>query len=75
MPVSKFILTLRGGRKGLLVNSRNQCKRHRSKGRRSRRGQRVIVHLKGQNGKKRKLRQRLRVPCGKHRRHRHHHHK
>ena len=75
VPVSKFILTLRGGRKGLLVNSRNQCKRHRSKGRRSRRGQRVIVHLKGQNGKKRKLRQRLRVPCGKHRRHRHHHHK
>ena len=75
VPVSKFILTLRGGKKGLLVNSSNQCKRHKSKGKKRRRGQRVIVHLKGWNGKKRNLRQRLRVPCGKHRRHRHHHHK
>ena len=31
VPVSKFILTLRGGRKGLLVNSRNQCKRTRAR--------------------------------------------
>jgi hypothetical protein len=88
VPVSKFILTLRGGRKGLLVNSRNQCPRqrgrkagkraHRSLARRGgrpqrggkrRRGQRVIVRLKGQNGKKRNLRPRLRAPCGKPKRH------
>ncbi len=77
VPVSKFILTLRGGPKGLLVNSRNQCPRKRSAGkakgaqaskaRKSRRkGKRVIVRFKGQNGKKKNLRPRLRVPCGKH---------
>ncbi|HET8862030.1 MAG TPA: hypothetical protein VFM94_02135 [Solirubrobacterales bacterium] len=74
VPVSKFILTLRGGPKGLLVNSRNQCPRkgaaRKAKGAQSskvRRGksQRVIVRFKGQNGKKKKLRPRLRVPCGK----------
>lgn len=94
VPVSKFILTLRGGRKGLLVNSRNQCPRKRGrrggkraqrslarrggkkhKGGKRRRGQRVIVRFKGWNGKKRNLRPRLRVPCGKHHRHRHHHRK
>ncbi len=98
VPVSKFILILRGGRKGLLVNSRNQCPRKRARrgklgGRRAqrslarraggkhkgkkkrRRGQRAIVRFKGQNGKKRNLRPRLRVPCGKHRRHGHHRHK
>jgi len=64
VPVSKFILILRGGRKGLLVNSRNQCPRKR--------GRRVIVHFKGWNGKKRNLRRPLRVRCAKHRRHRHH---
>jgi hypothetical protein len=76
VPVSKFILTLRGGPKGLLVNSRNQCLRKHagkkgkgaqsSKARRRGKGQRVIVRFKGQNGKKRNLRPRLRVPCGKH---------
>jgi len=79
VPVSKFILTLRGGRKGLLVNSRNQCPRKKrvrgaaakrsdatlsKKRKRGRRGQRVIVRFKGQNGKKRNLRLRLRTPCG-----------
>ncbi len=87
VPVSKFILTLRGGRRGLLVNSRNQCprpKRARRGAKRSeatvskkkgrRRGQRVIARFKGQNGKKRNMRPRLRLPCaqkrhrGKHRR-------
>ncbi len=98
VPVSKFILTLRGGRRGLLVNSRNQCphprkRAHRGKrahgsaaarrqggkghkkGRKKRRGQRAIVRFKGQNGKKRNLRPRLRAPCGKHRKHRRHRHK
>jgi hypothetical protein len=79
VPVSKFILTLRGGPKGLLVNSRNQCPRKRAgaKGksaqasktrRRKGKGQRVIVRLKAQNGKKRNMRLRLRTACGKKRR-------
>lgn len=86
VPVSKFILTLRGGRKGLLVNSRNQCPRRRAHGERDKgaqasrsrgrgTGQRVIVRLKAQNGKKRNMRPRLRVPCGQHERHRHHRHR
>lgn len=57
VPVSKFVLTMKGGKKGLLVNSRNLC------------AKRAFSHLtlKGQNGKKLiKKRLRLRVPaCGK----------
>jgi len=81
VPVSKFILTLRGGRRGLLVNSRDQCPRKRArkgakhsdaaiskkkgrKGKARRRGGRAIVRFKGQNGKKRNLRPRLKAPCG-----------
>lgn len=58
VPVSKFVLTLRGGSKGLLVNSSSQCP---PKGK----GPRAIVRFKAQNGKKRNLRLRLRAPCGK----------
>jgi hypothetical protein len=75
VPVSKFVLTLRGGPKGLLVNSRNQCPRkraHAGKGKeahaskRSRPSRpRAIVRFKAQNGKKRNMRLRLRAPCGK----------
>jgi hypothetical protein len=77
VPVSKFILTLRGGPKGLLVNSRNQCPRKKraaagkakggqaSRAQRKRKGPRAIVRLKAQNGKKRNMRLRLRTPCGK----------
>lgn len=78
VPVSKFILTLRGGPKGLLVNSRNQCPRKRagakgkgaqaSKTGRKAKGPRAIVRFKAQNGKKRNLRLRLRTSCGKKRR-------
>jgi hypothetical protein len=83
VPISKFVLTLRGGPKGLLVNSRNQCPRKHaggSKGKGARtskargkgKGQRAIVRFKAQNGKKLNLRPRLRAPCGKkHGRHRH----
>ena len=79
VPVSKFVLTLRGGPRGLLVNSRNQCPRkaarhgkgkgaQASKARGHGKGQRAIVRFKGQNGKKRNLRVKLRAPCGgKHR--------
>jgi hypothetical protein len=76
VPVTKFILTLRGGPKGLLVNSRNQCPRKHagakgkgasaSKVKGSR--QRAIVRLKAQNGKKRNMKLRLRTACGKKRR-------
>ncbi len=75
VPVSKFVLTLRGGRRGLLVNSRNQCPRKgKGKGarksaaaskRRRGKGPRAIVRFKAQNDKKRNLRLRLRTPCGK----------
>lgn len=76
VPVSKFVLTLRGGRKGLLVNSRNLCPRHKGKGHgggarsskdRHRKGLRVVAHFKAWNGKKRNLKPRLRLPCGKQR--------
>ena len=44
MPVSKFILYMKGGSKGLLVNSRNICKRtYRSN-----------ASMRGQNGRKRR---------------------
>jgi hypothetical protein len=41
-PVSKFILRMEGGKKGLLVNSRNLCKAPLSS----------VMNLKAQNGKK-----------------------
>jgi hypothetical protein len=74
VPVSKFVLVLNGGRKGLLVNSRNQCPRKhggKAKGaaaskKRRAKGPRAIVRFKAQNDKKRNLRLRLRTPCGKH---------
>jgi hypothetical protein len=83
VPVSKFILTLRGGRKGLLVNSRNLCRRRRAGGKhgsggarssalhrvRRRPGLRAIARFGAWNGKKRNLKPRLRLPCGKKRRH------
>jgi hypothetical protein len=42
VPVSKFVLNMKGGKKGLLVNSTNTCKRP----------QRAVLNIKGQNGKK-----------------------
>jgi hypothetical protein len=56
VPVSKFVLTVRGGkRRGLLVNSSNLCaKRYR-----------VIARFRGQNGKKANQRPKLRTPCKK----------
>jgi hypothetical protein len=62
VPVSKFLMIVRGGRHGLLESSRNLC-----------RGKpiRAIARFKAQNGKKRNLRPRLRTPCKRHRRHGH----
>jgi hypothetical protein len=54
-PVSKFILRMEGGKKGLLVNSRNLCSGPLSS----------VLSMKGQNGKKVKNKHLpLRVPCG-----------
>jgi hypothetical protein len=41
-PVTKFVLRLKGGKKSLLVNSRNLCKGKPA---------RATVHMEGQNGK------------------------
>lgn len=65
VPVSKFVLTMRGGKAGLLVNSRNLCPRH---GKKPPLG--TVVRIKGQNGKKANQRPKLRVPCRKKRHHR-----
>jgi hypothetical protein len=55
VPVSKFVLTLPGGKHGLLVNSTNLCARK----------YRVIAKFRGQNGKKANQKPRLRTPCKK----------
>jgi hypothetical protein len=57
VPVSKFTMILPGGKRGLLVASRNLCKGT----------VKAIVRFKAQNGKKVNKRQQLRTPCkGKH---------
>jgi hypothetical protein len=67
VPVSKFVLTLRGGPKGLLVNSRNQCQRPKAKGGKKgkRKPQRALARFRAHNGKKRNLKPQVRMPCGK----------
>jgi hypothetical protein len=63
VPVSKFVLTVKGGRKGLLTNSRNQCPK-KLHGKRVK-PLRALARIKGQNGKKANQRPKLRRPCGK----------
>jgi hypothetical protein len=65
VPVSKFTITMKGGKKGLLVNSRDLCKRPN----------RSFLNFKAQNGKKLKVKKLpLRTPaCHKARKHRHKH--
>jgi hypothetical protein len=57
VPVRKFVLNMKGGKKSLLVNSENTCKEP----------QRAVVKMKGQNGKKKNdNKQKLNVvSCGK----------
>jgi hypothetical protein len=57
VPVNKFVLNMKGGKKSLLVNSTNTCAKK----------QRAVVHMKGQNGKKRNMNKfKLNVvSCGK----------
>jgi hypothetical protein len=54
-PVSKFVLSMQGGSKGLLVNSRNLCAS----------ANRAVVKMDGQNGKVRDFKTALRAGCGK----------
>ncbi len=58
VPVSKFVLSMKGGKKSLLVNSTNTCAKT----------QRAVLKMKGQNGKKKNdNRFKLNiVSCGKH---------
>jgi len=66
VPVSKFTLTMKGGKKGLLVNSRDLCKRPN----------RSFLNFKAQNGKSLKVKKLpLRTPaCRKaHKKHGHRH--
>lgn len=53
VPVKKFVLTLPGGKRGLLVNSTNLCKKK----------VRAVVRLKGQNGRKANKKPVVRTPC------------
>lgn len=61
VPVNKFILTLRGGRKGLLVNSRNLCPRSK----RARKPLRAAMRFRAHNGKKLNRKINVRKPCGR----------
>jgi hypothetical protein len=54
-PISKFILMMQGGKKGLLVNSRNICN-HTN---------RAAVKMTGQNGKEHNFRAVIRADCRK----------
>lgn len=62
-PVSKFTLSLRGGPKGLLVNSRGLCPKHRKAKGKGSKPLRSIARFKAQNGKKANMRPKLRTPC------------
>jgi hypothetical protein len=55
VPVNKFVMTLPGGKKGLLVNSVDLCEKP----------VKAIIRLRGQNGKKINSKPKLRTPCGK----------
>jgi hypothetical protein len=57
-PVSRFMLEMRGGRKGLLVNSENLCKAKKAE-------RRAIVRFRGQNGKIRQFKPVVQNQCKK----------
>jgi hypothetical protein len=68
VPVSKFLLTVRGGKKGLLTNSRNICGASgKAKGKKGRKAPviRAVARFKAHNGKKANMRPKLRTPCGR----------
>jgi hypothetical protein len=53
VPVSKFVLTMKGGKKGLIVNSVNICRKK----------QRASIRFSGQNGKLRQARPVVKTSC------------
>ena len=53
-PVTKFVLDMQGGKKGLLVNSESLCEQT----------QKASVQLGGQNGVKSKTKMKLQTACG-----------
>jgi hypothetical protein len=55
VPVSRFVLNMRGGKKGLIVNSRNLCA-HKS---------RAIADMSAQNGRSRESKPLVKASCGK----------
>jgi uncharacterized repeat protein (TIGR01451 family) len=55
VPVESFTITMQGGKKGLLVNSRDICART----------YRINAAFKGQNGKETTIRPKLKAKCGK----------
>ena len=57
-PISKVVVNLQGGRRGLLQNSRNTCANEH----------RATVKLLGYNGKRHGIRPRIRAKCRGHRR-------
>jgi hypothetical protein len=56
-PVSRFELNLKGGKKGILVATRNICRRPR--------GQIADLEIDGQNGRRGDQTVRMRTPCPK----------
>ncbi len=67
VPVSKFVLRLDGGRKGLLVPNQSLCAKHFK----------AVARISAQNGKTANQRPKLRVPCslrGQSQRKHHKHH-
>jgi hypothetical protein len=71
VPVSKFVLTMRGGKKGLLTNSRDLCTkpkaRKAAKGKAGKRPKapRAVARIQAHNGKKANQRPKVRTACGK----------
>jgi hypothetical protein len=58
-PVTKFVLSLKGGKEGVLENSRNLCAHT----------QRAEVRLMGQNGKRREFEPVIKTSCKKQKKH------
>lgn len=66
VPVSKFVLTMRGGKKGLLTNSRDLCPKPKArKGAKRAKAPRALVRIKAQNDKKANLKPKVRTACKK----------
>jgi hypothetical protein len=57
VPVSKFVLTMRGGKKGLLTNSRKLC------GKKGAKKIRAVARITAHNGKKANQRPKMRHSC------------